>query len=200
MEEIMLKDLVTKSRSYRRFIQDSPVSIETLSELVDLARLTPSGRNVQPLKYVLINDPTVTARVFPKLGWAGYLLDWKGPVEGERPPAYIFILLDKSISPTSGVDQGIAAQTILLGAAEKELGGCIVATIRKEELAKLLNLEYKYEILLVLAIGKPLEKVYLEELPESGNIKYWRDPEGGHHVPKRPLKDIILRIEVEPQE
>jgi nitroreductase len=190
----MFANLIRKNRSYRRFKQDAQVSTQTLADLVNLARLSPSARNAQPLKYILINKPEQTEKVFNTLGWAAYLKDWKGPVEGERPSAYIIMLLDKSISPTVTWDHGIAAQSILLGAVENGLGGCIIATIRKEELGSFLNLPEQYEILLVLALGTPVENVILEELPENGDIKYWRDQDGGHHVPKRALKDIILEI------
>ena len=190
----MLKDLIVKNRSYRRFKQDFPIGKQTLIGLVDLARLSPSGRNAQPLKYALVNEPDLNFKVFSTLGWAAYLKDWKGPVEGDRPAAYIIIVLDKTISQTVSCDHGIAAQSILLGAVELGLGGCMLSTIRREELAAVLHLSEQYEILLVLALGLPVENVMLEALPESGDIKYWRDSEKGHHVPKRALKDIILDI------
>ncbi len=188
----MIEELVRKNRSYRRFYQDVPVSLETLRDLVNLARLSPSGRNVQPLKYKLVSDLELNAKIFPLLGWAGYLTDWPGPVEGERPAAYIIILGDKEISAAFGVDHGIAAQSILLGAVEKELGGCIIATIQREELRRLLNLEERYEILLVLALGKPKEEVVIDEIAPDGSIKYWRDALQIHHVPKRRVDDILI--------
>jgi nitroreductase len=188
----MLKDLVFKNRSYRRFFQDVPVSTETLRELVDLARMTPSGRNAQPLKYVLVNEPEKNAQVFSTLAWAGYLKDWPGPAEGERPSAYIVMLGDKQLSQAFAVDQGIAAQTIMLGAVEKGFGGCMIGSIQRPSLAKILNLPDQYEILLVLALGKPKEKVIVEPVGSDGDIKYWRDANGGHHVPKRALEDLIM--------
>ncbi|OPY10908.1 MAG: Nitroreductase family protein [Syntrophus sp. PtaB.Bin001] len=93
---------------------------------------------------------------------------------------------------TFGCDHGIAAQSILLGAVERGLGGCMIASIKRESLRKVLNIPEKYEILLVLALGKPGESVFLENLGPDGDIRYWRDEKGGHHVPKRPLADLIL--------
>lgn len=190
----MISDLIKNNRSYRRFHEDIPVSMETLRHLVDLARLTPSGRNAQPLKYVLYNNPQLNDVIFNTLGWAGYLKDWDGPIKGERPSAYIVMLLDKTISSSVVFDQGIAAQTILLGAVEMGLGGCMIGTIQKNDLSKFLNLAENYEILLVIALGKPLEIVHLESLPTTGDIKYWRDDKGEHHVPKRSLDEIILDL------
>ena len=188
----ILKGLILKNRSYRRFFQEKPIKLEILRELVDLARLSPSASNLQPLKYILSNDPKKNALIFPHLAWAGYLKGWSGPSEGERPSAYIIILGDTKISKSFGCDHGIAAQTILLGGTEKGFGGCVIGSIDEEGLRKALEIPNHFEILLVIALGKPKEKVKVEKVGPSGDIKYWRDKEGIHHVPKRNLDDIII--------
>lgn len=188
----MIRDLILKNRSYRRFYQEIGVKLETLRELVDLARLSPSARNAQPLKYILSCERERNSLIFPHLAWAGYLKGWPGPSEGERPSAYIIILGDTEIRRSFGCDHGIAAQSIMLGATEKGLGGCMIASIDREGLRKALEIPPRYEILLVLALGKPKETVVIETVGPSGDIKYWRDSEGVHHVPKRPLDDIII--------
>ncbi|HOW18006.1 MAG TPA: nitroreductase family protein [Phycisphaerae bacterium] len=186
----MLKDLILKNRSYRRFHQDHRIGMETLRELVELARLSPSAGNLQPLKYFLSADPQTNDRIFPHLAWAGYLTDWPGPAEGERPSAYIVILGDTHISPTVNCDHGIAAQSILLGATERGLGGCMIGSVKRDELRQVLSIPARYAILLVVALGRPRETVVLETA--VGDIRYWRDEHGVHHVPKRPLEEIIL--------
>src|SRR5512137_1084856 len=178
----MLRDLIIKNRSYRRFYQDVTIEHATLRELVDLARLSASASNLQALKFMLSCDADKNAKIFACLGWAAYLKDWPGPAEGERPSGYIIILGDKDIAQSFGVNPGIAAQSILLGAAEKGLGGCIIASIKKPELAQALDLSTRFEILLVLALGKPKETVVLDAVGPDGDIKYWRDSEGVHHV------------------
>ncbi len=188
----MLKELVQKNRSYRRFHEDVAVDAATLRELVDLARLSASGANLQPLKYILSNEAKRNAAIFETLAWAGYLKDWSGPEEGERPSAYIVVLGDTSIRPNFGVDPGIAAQSILLGATEKGLGGCILASIQRDRLRDALGIDEGYKIELVLALGKPKETVVLDPVGPDGEIKYWRDADGVHHVPKRALDEIII--------
>jgi len=188
----MIRDLIQKNRSYRRFYQDFAIGLDTLRELVDLARLSASAANMQPLRYVLSCDPQKNALIFPHLEWAGYLKDWPGPSEGERPSAYIIILGDTEISRSTGCDHGIAAQSILLGATEKGLGGCMIASIEREKLRETLKIPSRYEIILVLALGKPEETVIIETVGPDGSIKYWRDSEGKHHVPKRSLDNIIV--------
>jgi nitroreductase len=189
---VTVKELVRRSRSYRRFYQDVAIELATLRELVDLARLSPSARNAQPLKYMLSCEPQKNALIFPHLGWAGYLKDWPGPAEGERPSAYIIILGDTRLSQRFGCDHGIAAQSILLGATEKRLGGCIIASIQKEQLRRTIDLPPELEILLVIALGQPKETVLIEPVGPDGDIKYWRDEQGRHHLPKRALAEIIV--------
>ena len=188
----MIRDLILKNRSYRRFYQEVDIKLETLRELVDLARHSASAMNAQPLKYILSCEPQKNSLIFPHLAWATFLKTWPGPAEGERPSAYIIILGDTEISRFWDYDAGIAAQSIMLGATEKGLGGCIIANIQKEGLRKALKIPPRYEILLVLALGKPKETVVIETVGPSGDTKYWRDSKSVHHVPKRPLDDIII--------
>ena len=164
-----------------------------MESLIDLARLSASGANKQPLKYIYFNDPSDCEKVFPFLTWAAYLPEWPGPDKGERPSGYIVILGDKSISDTFGIDHGVAAQTIMLGASEAGLGGCIIASIKRDELSNAFSIPDKYEILLVLAIGKPVEKVIVEKI-RNNDVKYWRDEDKNHHVPKRSLDDLIIKL------
>ena len=188
----MLKELVRGNRSYRRFYQEARVSWDELRELVELGRLSASGANLQPLKYVLSCESERNAAVFETLGWAAYLKDWAGPEEGERPAAYIVVLGDTTIRKSFGVDPGIAAQSILLGAREMGLGGCMLASIQRDALREALRIERHHEILLVLALGKPRETVVIDPVGADGDIKYWRDTDGVHHVPKRSLDEIIV--------
>lgn len=190
----MIKDLILKNRSYRRFQENYRIEKETLKGLINLARLSPSARNAQSLKYFISNDLKTNNKIFPCLGWAGYLTNWPGPDEGERPSAYVVMLNDTTISINYFCDHGIAAQSILLGAVEKDLGGCIIASVKKEQLAKKLEIPAHFEILQVIALGKPDEKVVLEEIPKNGDYKYWRDSENIHHVPKRNLKEIVINF------
>lgn len=187
----MLKDLVAKNRSYRRFDESIPIPRETLVELVELARLCPSAANLQPLRFALVSEKPLTDKVFPLLKFAAYLQDWAGPAEGERPTAYIVVMVDERIKRQADLDAGIAAQTMMLGAVEKGYGGCMMSSVQREKLAELLSLPEYYQIVLVMALGKPNEQVVLEDVDESGSIKYYRDEQGVHHVPKRTLKELI---------
>jgi len=188
-----LKNLVLKTRSYRRFDETYRIPWNALKKLIDLARLSASGANRQPLKYLIYTSHVDCEKVFPSVIWAAYLKNWDGPVPGERPSGYIIILGDKSISETFGVDHGIAAQSIMLGATEAGLGGCMIASIKRELLRSVLKIPDRFEILLILALGKPVEKVILDEINDN-DVKYWRDDQANHHVPKRSLDELIIKI------
>jgi len=187
----MIEELIKQNRSCRRFNEDYKIDTTTLKDLVNLARLSASAANLQPLKYILSCSAEKNRQIFSCLAWAAYLKDWSGPKEGERPSAYIIILGDTNIAQDFGCDHGIASQSILLGAREKGLAGCMIGMIKRTKLRDILNIKERFKILLVLAIGKPKEEVMIETVDDD-NIKYWRDNNNVHHVPKRKLEDIIL--------
>jgi len=182
----MIKDLVVKNRSYRRFYQETVIELDTLKELVDLARLSASAGNRQALKYMLSNNPTRNALIYPNIRMDG------NPPEGERPSAYIIILEDTTIKLLLACDYGIAAQTIHLGAVEKGLGGCMIGNINRDGLRKALEIPSQYEILLVLALGKPKERMVISTVGQDGATQQWWDNDRVRHVPKRSLDDIIV--------
>lgn len=188
-----LKELIFKTRSCRRFDESYKIDTKTIESLIDLARLSASGANKQPLKYLYYNTPEDCSKIFPYIAWAGYLTDWPGPDKGERPSAYIIVLGDKSISDVFGIDHGIAAQSIMLGATNAGLGGCIIGSIKRDELSDELSLADKFDILLILALGKPVENIIIEDIKDA-DVKYWRDTDKNHHVPKRSLKELIIKL------
>lgn len=186
----MLQDLILKNRSYRRFDERVKVSLEELEKMINAARFSASARNSQALKYVLSVNPGMNKEIFECLAWAGYLKEWAGPAAGERPTAYIVQLHDTGLTPNYFCDDGIAAQSILLTAVELGYGGCIIASVKKEKLSKILKLTDNLKLIQVIALGKPSETVILEEI-KNNDIKYWRDENDVHHVPKRNLNDLI---------
>ncbi|MFC1951296.1 nitroreductase family protein [Chloroflexota bacterium] len=186
----MIKDLILKTRSVRRFYQDVPIEVDTLRQLVDLARYAPSATNMQPLKYIICCDPKWNEKIFPHLGIGNE--ECESPAEGERPSAYIIILHDTTIAMHGRIDHGIAAQYVMLGATEMGLGGFMLGYIQREKIAEVLGLTDRYKVLLVVALGKPKEEVVLETVGPDGNTSWWHDSDGVHHIPKRKLDEIIV--------
>lgn len=185
-----MRQLIVRNRSYRRFEQNTAISKQTLRDLVELARLSASAANLQNLRFWLVEHPH--SGVFESLKWANYLKDWKGPMEGEQPAAYIVVLSTRNCSKYDFIDTGIACQSILLGATELGLGGCMLAAVDRENVHRVLQIPNQWEIVLVIALGVPAEEVVLDTIPPGGNIEYWRDERDRHHVPKRELDTLIL--------
>ncbi len=187
----MIKDLLIKNRSYRRFFQNEKPEAYLLKEWVGLTRYCASGRNAQSLKYIIVDNNKKCEEIFKTLSWAGYLTDWEGPNEGERPSAYIIQLNDKTIADNYFCDDGIAVQTILLGAVEKGFGGCILRAFNRAKIEEIIDMPNNLEIIQVIALGKPKEEVIIDDI-ENDNIKYWRDENMVHHVPKRTIGEILI--------
>ena len=188
----MLKDLVKQNRSYRGFDENVKISREMLLELIDFARICPSAMNAQPLKYYLAPSGQDVAKIQPLTIWARKLASLNLPREGHRPTAFIVICADKNIKnpSTVGIDVGIAAQTIMLAAVEKGLGGCMIESFDHTGVAQALSLPENLAPVLVLALGKPDETVVLTDA--QGDISYYRDEKDVHYVPKRKREDIVL--------
>ena len=193
-----MQEIIAKTRTFRRFSQKEQISMTILHELIDLARLGGSARNGQPWQYMAVNTPDLCAKIFPFLGWAGYLTDWKGPVEGERPSAYVLCFLNKNRlkgpETEAQFDLGVATQNLLLGAMEKRIGGCRIGAF-SPKLASLFDMPEHVVISLVVALGKPRETVIIEECKSEDDVRYWRDEHGVHHVPKRSLHDCLLNLQ-----
>ena len=184
-------ELVQRARTIRRFIESDPVPETVLHELVDIARTVPCGGNQQPLRYRIVHGAAVRL-LDPLVAWAAALKDWGGPKEGERPTGFIIMLsaADKQQAPQT--DIGIAAQTIQLAAAERGYGACMMGSIKRDEIHRVLNIPAEWAVRLAVALGRPAETVVLEDLAPGNDTRYYRTPDGVHHVPKRRLEDVLV--------
>lgn len=182
-------EAILKRRTIRRFLQ-KPIPFDILKELVDAARMAPSGGNLQPWEFIVVDDQRLLEPVFSMLAWAAYLGPNGTPKEGERPVAYIIVLHNKKLkSYTPQADFGAAIENMLLAATDKGIGSCWIGSVQREKLAEILNIPQDFSIEYVVAFGYPAETAIAE--PETGSLKYWRDSKGIHHVPKRKLEDVL---------
>lgn len=187
MRKNLAYEKIRKRRTIRKYLQKA-VPEEALLKCVDAARVSPSGGNLQPLRYVIVNDPKLLKQVFSTLSWAVYLPDYC-PTEEEMPRAYIVILLDKN-GRTPIHDASIAAMSISVVAYDEGLGSCILGSVDREKLREILKVPEGLAVALVVALGYPAENPVVEPV-KDGDINYWLDENGVLHVPKRDLKDII---------
>ncbi len=189
----MIREIIEKNRSYRKFHEEVEVSQETLKELVNLARLSGCGMNMQSLRYMLVTDRADREKVYPYIKWAAFLKDWGGPKEGQRPSAFILLLKDTGKNSfVVQTDMGIACQSILLGAVDKGLGGCIIGALDKDKLREAFGISEELELQYVIAIVEPDQNIMIDEIELGQDTKYWEYKDGNHRVPKIRLEDIII--------
>ncbi len=190
----MFKDLVLANRSYRGYDQDTNINRDQLLSLVELARLAPSGGNKQPLKYYLAYEKDIVSQIQKTTKWAGLLPELSLPYPNSYPTAFIIICQDTNITSSIAAcqkDVGIAAQTMLLGAAEMGLGGCMIGSYSAKDVISITNMAKNLQPVLVVALGKPAEKIILTD-SQYGDVKYYRDENNIHFVPKRLQSDIVI--------
>ena len=194
MDKTDFLELVRSSRTFRRFDESRKVAREQLLELVDVARFAPCGNNLQVLKFLVMDDSERVQVCLAHHKWAGLLKDWDGPVQGERPVAYIAICGPAGAGKNAvrNQDAGIAAQTIMLAARTMGLGGCMVKSYDAQLDAELGLADRGLETVLLLALGYPTEEVVLEDASAAGGVAYWHDEDDANHVPKRSVEDLLV--------
>lgn len=185
-------ELIKKTRSYRRFDNSKKLDDAFMTDMVDSARLAQSAANAQPLRYVTINSDEMCEKIYPCLRWAGRLKDWDGPVESERPVAYIAVYADSEAPAVASpqVDSGISMQNMCLAAMAQGVGSCMIGNCVKKDINELLGVNERYSLLYVVAFGYPVENVVLTDC--DGDVAYYRDADGNHFVPKRIHEDVLL--------
>ncbi len=186
----MIKDLLKATRSVRRYDESRKITCEQLQEIAEAVRLCPSAANMQRLRLALVVEQEQSGEVFDTLAFAALLRPWVRPDVGERPVAYIVIMADREADVNLSIDAGIIAEAMLLTAKEQGIAGCMFRSFDKEKLTRVLGKDGYYP-LLVLSLGYPGEMVVLETAVD-GDLKYYRDGEGVHHVPKLALEDVII--------
>lgn len=191
----MLKELVVKNRSFRGYNGQYQVTREQLLEMIECSRIAASSMNLQTLKYYIGAEETQVNEVLGGVKFAGALPQLNLPYEGQMPTAFVLICHDLLINgnpETFKIDVGISAQTMLLKAAEMGLGGCMMSTFNSEKVKQQLELADNLVPMLLISIGKPVEKVVIKDIENDESHKYYRDEDDVHYVPKRKLTDIII--------
>ncbi len=191
---MMMESLVLRNRSCRTFDESKPISRETMTELVDLARRTASGMNKQPLRYRILSEAADLAKMMGNCRFGSSLPGITLPPEGQKPTGFILIFADKEAESPDALalkDVGIAAQTILLAATELGFGGCMLGSFDPERLCADFGIDERYKPQLAIALGKPAERALLTD-EHDGSLRYYRDAAGNHCVPKRRLDEVLI--------
>lgn len=185
-------NLVRQARSCRRFEESAPLSMEDINWLLECARCAPSAKNAQELRFISITHGEICGKLFALTRWAGALKDWGGPAAGERPTAFIAVLMPEKGGDLLCYDVGIACQTIQLAATSRGWGACMIQSFDRPAATKLLNVPEGLKISLVIGLGVAVEKRVIDAMPADGSYAYWRDSDNTHHVPKRSLAELVI--------
>ncbi len=184
-----VKEAIFKRRTIRKFKQET-VPHNLIEEMIDCGRVAAFGGNMQPLKFSVIDDSAVIEELFPLIKWAAYLPDG-APMEGERPLCYIAVLGDRTIKDGNfETDAGAAVTNMMLFAEDAGLSTCWLGAIQRPKIKELLELDEKFDVLYLLAVGYAAQKSVMCDF--SGDVKYFIDENGTVNVPKRPLEDVMV--------
>lgn len=184
-----LIELIKSRRSIRQF-QPKAIEKNILLDCIDAARAAPSAANLQPLRYILVTEREQVEYIFPLLRWAGYIQPHGNPKPGQRPTAYLIVLIDEEIGETWKYhDVGAAVENFMLAAWSYGIGSCWLASVDRETLRSFYQIPAKYTIDTVVALGYPAETPQLEASDET--VRYWQDSDGRLHVPKRTVEAIV---------
>ena len=184
-------DLIVARRTVRQFKPET-VPRSLLERVVDAGRLAPSAANLQPLAFILVDEPSVRAKVFPCLKWAAYIAPEGNPAPGREPAAYVVVLVDTAVREKMfEYDVGAAQENMILAAAAEGVASCWLLSIDRDELRGILKIPESFRIDSLLALGYPAETPVAEEYADS--CRYWKDEDGTLHVPKRK-REAVLHI------
>jgi nitroreductase len=182
-------DAITTRRTIRRF-QQKLIDSALLERIVNAGRLAPSGGNCQPVEFILVTESALSQQVFATTAWAGGVAPRRTPKPGQEPTAWVIILLNSKRGPVSAkADAAAAIENMILTALEAGLGSCWIGSVKRDELAKILNVPEHCAIDSVVALGFPDESPLAEDTDDD--IAYYLDDDDVLHVPKRKLKDVL---------
>lgn len=185
-----LKSLVKNARTTRRFKKESKVTNEDLRDLLDIARLTSSAKNMQPIKYILVTKKEDVLKLARSVSWASHLDDWSQSEE-ERPSAFILMLNDQMIDGFPMFDAGASFTAISLAAKSKGLATAPLASIDKQLCRNLFVIPDNLDVMIGIAIGVEDENIKLVDTTNF-DTNYYREKNDTHCVPKRALEQIIM--------
>jgi len=184
-------ELLKTRRSYRKFEQ-KPVPEEVLRDILEAARLSASGGNKQPLRYIVINDSSKLDSVLQYLTWAGQIpkeIGW--PKDNEKPVLYIAVIENVKESPYSETDAGIADANMTLAAWSHGVGSCIICACNKPKLEELFGLGENQRLHSIVAFGYPSHKSTVVDPGDDGKLNYYVDEEKNFYVKKRKIEDAV---------
>ena len=187
----MISELLKKARTYRRFDRSKLITDADLSGILESVRYTASAGNLQRIRYIIVSS-VKAPECFSHIALGGYLPLDKKPDISVAPTAYIVMLAAMDEHDVNlAIDIGIAAEAIVLSAAERGIGACMIRNFDKEYFGSLSS-DKKLIPALVIALGYPSENVKIQDVSFGNSLKYYKDEFDINIVPKIVLDDLIV--------
>lgn len=187
----MFFELAEKSRTARSFVSSRAVPEEDLMLIVDTARISPSARNLQRVRYAVITGENADG-MFNNISLGGALKAEEKPTYADRAPAYIALLAPKTdTDPNLYIDIGIASEAVTLAARSLGYSTCIIRSFKPDYLASCIDTE-KYSTVVVIAVGVSREVAEVRNVTEGESLMYFKE-NGKHIVPKLSLDSVLLK-------
>jgi nitroreductase len=179
------QELVQNRRSVRKYLE-KPVEREKILACIESARLAPSAENVQPWRFLIIDDPGLKARFAGEV-FSGIYFPTRFAASA---PVLILmlarpdILADRLGKQVQGVsyyliDSGIAGEHLALQAEELGLGTCWIGWFNIRRTRKFFKIPRKYKIIAIFSLGYFKEKPLHEKKRKPlGEIAWFNTFEG----------------------
>lgn len=185
-----VESLMEKNRSYRGYQKDFEVKREMLERIVAVNAKIASAKNQQVLRFKLVTRDTGGDLIAQNIKLGGLLPELHLPFPGTEPEAFIIICSTVPENKFVDIDLGIAAQSMLLKAAEMGLNGIMIGAFNKAKITEAFQLPF--EPLLLLAIGKGCETIQLQPVDAGDKLAYYRDERGVQYVPKIRWEQLVI--------
>ena len=143
-------EALTERKSVRSYLE-TPVPEEVLAKVMEAARLAPSAGNVQPWHFIIVREEEKRVRIAKGCRYGKFL---------DESPVVIIACGDKRASPHwYAVETAIALEHVVMASTALGLGTCWIGMFKEEEIREILNLPENFEIVALMALGYPREKV-----------------------------------------
>lgn len=174
----MLIDLVRKRQSVRKYL-DKPISRKVLDKCLEAARLAPSACNVQPWRFIIIDDK----KIIEKIADAAFSGVYCFNKFARKAPVLIAVLAEKDSYITGlagrfrGVqyslfDIGCACEHLVLQAEEEGIGSCYLGWFNESAAKKILNIPRNGKIDMMISLGYPDKNTLCKKARKSlGEIR-----------------------------
>lgn len=156
-------DVIRQRRSVRAYKSD-PIPEESLHRVLEAARLAPSGKNLQPWKFIIAQDSELKKKLAEASNAQDFIAAAPIVLVACGFPEECYRSMGRYMKSWP-VDVTIALEHLILQAQEEGLGTCWIGSFEEREVKSLLAVPEHVRVLALTPLGYP------GEIPESRGRK-----------------------------